>query len=115
MPVVTKRCSNGAPTMARNHITAEERDEIAWLHAQKVSKLQIARLLGRNPTTITREFKRNGTTHCFSGLRSYCPIAAQQLCEQRRHKPRMKKMQRPEIRRYVDERIQEKYWSPHQV
>src|SRR4051812_13560241 len=115
MPVVTKRCSNGVPTMAKNHITAEEREEIAWLHAQKVSKLQIARLLRRNPTTITREFKRNGRTHCFSGRRSYCPIAAQRLCEERRHKPRTKKMQRPEIRDYVDQRIKKQYWSPDQI
>lgn len=101
--------------MATVHVTAEERDEIARLHAQKVSKRQIARLIGRDPTTITREFKRNSTTHRYSGRREYCPIAAQQLCEQRRHKPRKKKMEQQEIREYVDERIKEKYWSPDQV
>ena len=115
MPVVNERCSNGVPTMAWNHLTAEERDEIARLHAQKVPKRQIAKRLGRDETTITREFQRNTTTHRFSGRREYCPIAAQRMSEQRRHQPRTKKMQRPEIREYVDERIKKQYWSPDQV
>lgn len=101
--------------MANDHLKPEERDDIASWHAQGVPKRQIAKLLGRAETTITREFQRNSVTLRFSGRRKYCAIAAQRLCEARRHKPRTKKMQRPEIRDYVDERIKQRYWSPDQV
>lgn len=114
MPVVTKRCSNGAPTMAKNHLMPGERVEIWRLYKQGVPKLQIAKLLGRSESTITREFQRNSITRRFSGRREYCPIAAQRMSDARRHQPRTKKMDRPEIRDYVCERIK-KCWSPDEV
>jgi IS30 family transposase len=100
--------------MANRHLTPEERDEVSRLYCQGVSKQQIAKRLGRAMTTITREFKRNSITHRFSGRREYCAISAQRLSEERRHQPRIKKMQRPEIRGYVEEHL-EQYWSPDQI
>jgi transposase, IS30 family len=100
--------------MVKKHLTPEERVEISRLHKQRVPKTQIAKLLGRAMSTITREFQRNSIRHRFSGRREYCPIAAQRKCDQRRHQRRTKKMERPEIRAYVRQRIKE-YWSPDEV
>jgi IS30 family transposase len=41
------------------HITSEERHTIAYLRGQKKSPAYIARVLGRDRSTITREIKRN--------------------------------------------------------
>lgn len=100
--------------MAKKHLTPEEGVDKARLHQQKVSKQEIARLLRRSKSTITREFKRNSIKRRFSGRWQYCPIAAQRLADARRHQPRKKKMDRPEIRDYVCERIK-KCWSPDEV
>jgi len=100
--------------MAKKHITPEERVEISRLFRQRVPKRRIAKLLGRSESTITREFQRNSITRRFSGRREYCPIAAQRLCDERRHRPRQKKMDRPEVRAYVCQRIK-KCWSPDEV
>lgn len=100
--------------MAKKHLTPEERVEISRLFKQGVAKLRIAALLGRAESTITREFQRNSVKRRFSGRREYCPIAAQQKCDARRHKRRTKKMDRPEIRAYVCQRIK-KCWSPDEV
>lgn len=100
--------------MVKNHLTPEERVEISRLDKQRVSKRQIAKLLGRAESTITREFQRNSIRHRFSGRREYCPIAAQRLSDGRRHQCRTKKMDRPEIQAYVCERIK-KCWSPDEV
>lgn len=100
--------------MATNHLTPGERDEIARLLAEKVPKRQIAKRLGRAESTITRELKRNSTRTPYSGRRRYCAIAAQQKCDARRHQRRCKKMQQPEVRDYVQDRL-EKFWSPDQI
>lgn len=100
--------------MAKKHLTPEERVEISRLFKARIPKRQIAKLLGRAESTITREFQRNTIMRRFSGRREYCPIAAQHQTEQRLHQPRPKKMDRPEIREYVCERIR-KYWSPDEV
>lgn len=41
------------------HLTSEERDIIAVLQAQGRRPSEIARILGRNKSTICRELKRN--------------------------------------------------------
>jgi IS30 family transposase len=100
--------------MAVKHLTPAEREELSRLLWAGVAKSRAAKLLGRDSTTITRELKRNSVTHRFSSRREYCPISAQQLCEERRHKPRTKKMQRPEVREYVEDRLEQR-WSPDQI
>jgi IS30 family transposase len=100
--------------MAKKHLTPEERVEISRLQKHRVPKCQIAKLLGRAESTITREFQRNSVKRQFSGRREYCPIKAQQLSDARRHQRRTKKMDRPEIRTYVCQRIK-KCWSPDEV
>ncbi|MCE9527931.1 MAG: hypothetical protein K8R36_17965 [Planctomycetales bacterium] len=41
-------------------------------------------------------------------------MAAQQLSGQRKHQRRTRKVQRPEIRRYVEQNLR-RYWSPDEI
>jgi IS30 family transposase len=43
------------------HLQNFERDEIAYMLAQNSNQYEIAALLGRHPSTISREIKRNGS------------------------------------------------------
>lgn len=96
------------------HFTALEREQLsAWLQ-MKVSKAEIARRLGRDESTIFRELKRNSARRCYGHRPSYSAIAAQQLSDQRKHQRRKRKLERPEIRRYVEQHLRE-YWSPDQI
>jgi IS30 family transposase len=96
------------------HFTALEREQLsAWLQ-MKVSKAEIARRLRRHPSTIFRELKRNSVRRCYGHRPTYRAIAAQQLSEQRKHQRRTRKLQRPEIRRYVEQHLR-RYWSPDEI
>lgn len=96
------------------HFTALEREQLsAWLQ-MKVSKAEIARRLDRHPSTIFRELKRNSARRCYGPRPSYSAVAAQQLSEQRKHQRRTRKLQRPEIRRYVEQHLR-RYWSPDEI
>jgi IS30 family transposase len=49
--------------MPYHQITREERYTLAALRRQGCSQAEMARILGRHPSTISREFRRNRTTH----------------------------------------------------
>lgn len=96
------------------HFTAREREQLsAWLQ-MKVSKAEMARRLGRHPSTIFRELQRNRARRRYGNRPAYSAIAAQQLSEQRKHQRRTRKLQRPEIRRYVERQLR-RYWSPDEI
>ena len=44
-----------------HHLTVEERDRIAQFRHQGADQKGIAKALGRSPSTISRELRRNGT------------------------------------------------------
>ncbi len=46
-----------------HHLTSAERDRIAQLYHQQADRKEIARSLGRHPSTIGRELRRNGAGH----------------------------------------------------
>lgn len=96
------------------HLTPEEREELSHLLREGHSKAEIARRMGRDRGTIFRELKRNKTNQPYGNRSYYCAVKAQQLADKRRHACRTKKMQRPEIRRYVERHLKE-LWSPDQV
>jgi IS30 family transposase len=73
------------------------------------SKEHIADLLGRHPSTIYRELKRN------AGPRGYRPKQAHRLAQARRLASRRPhNMDDPVVHCYVHERL-EKRWSPEQI
>jgi IS30 family transposase len=92
-----------------SQLTFEERDRIAQLRFQGFNQEHIARAIGRCPTTIGRELRRN----CTRG--EYHAAAAQHAAERRRsERPLVRKMDRPAI----DERVRAglaQEWSPEQI
>lgn len=96
--------------MAHRHLRPEEREVISQMVAQEATPPAIAKALGRDPTTIRRELRRNG----LKGL--YCAVHAQQAATKRRGQARAKcrKLLRPENLQYVQERLR-KCWSPDQI
>lgn len=94
--------------MAR-HLTPEEREVIARMHSVGQKQVEIARQLARDASTISRELRRNGSRN------GYWAVAAQKKAEaRRRQRPRMCKLQRPETRRYVQEKLR-LCWSPDEI
>ena len=96
------------------HLSPEERENISLKQQAGVPKAQIARELGRDRKTIFEEIRRNSVTEPYSGRRKYVATRAQQLADARKHKPRTKKMERPPIRDYVQQRLPLR-WSPDQI
>ena len=64
--------------MSYSQLTENERYQIAALKKADLTQKEIADVLGRSPSTISRELKRN------TGLRGYRPIQAQRLSDRRR-------------------------------
>jgi IS30 family transposase len=73
------------------------------------NQAEIARRLGRAESTISRELRRNRSRN------GYWAVAAQKKAvARRRRRPRTCKLQRPEVRRYVQQRLRQ-CWSPDQI
>lgn len=64
------------------HLTPFERDKDTFFLAEGKSITEIAHLLNRSKSTISREFRRNAASAAQS--MSYCPLTAQALYKQRR-------------------------------
>lgn len=94
--------------MAR-HLTLEERDRIAQLWHRGADQQQIAKAIGRSPSTISRELRRNG-----SGREYYAGRAQQQAERRRRERPLVRKMDDPEINRFVRAGLARE-WAPEQI
>ncbi len=91
-------------------ITSEERYTLGALHAQRLSQAAIARELGRHPSTISRELKRNSAR--FDG--AYRPIKAVERTSGRRSRSRRNSRFTPEDFELVQVLIREKF-SPEQA
>lgn len=92
-----------------HHLIPEEREIIAYLHKAGRTQAEIAGKLHRAASTISRELWRNRSRN------GYWAVAAQKKAETRRHqRPRVGKLQQPEVRCYVQERLRQ-YWSPDEI
>ena len=96
--------------MAYQHLRAEEREVISQMYAAGASTETIGAKLNRDPSTISRELRRNGIGDF------YFAVDAQKLAERRRCEARAKsrKLNRPENLAYVQERLR-CCWSPDQI
>ena len=92
------------PTSGR-YLSFAEREEIALRRAQDVGVREIARLIGRSPSTVSRELTRNATTR--GGKLEYRASVAQWKSElvARRPKP-AKLVMNPHLRQYVQDRLE---------
>jgi IS30 family transposase len=86
------------------YLSFVEREEIALLRAGHVGVREIARRLGRSPSTVSRELHRNITIH--RDRLEYRPSAAQWHADRRARRPKAAKLATHEpLRRYVQDRL----------
>jgi len=92
-----------APVSGR-YLSFREREEIAVLRARGCGVREIARQLGRAPSTISRELQRNAALR--SGRPEYRASTAQTHADRRARRPKLAKLAvNPELRRYVQDRL----------
>ena len=103
------RDAGGMPPIALVPISARylsfpEREEIALLHAKQLGVRAIARRIGRAPSTISRELRRNASTR--SSALTYRATTAQWHAERRASRPKVAKLAgNDRLREYVQERL----------
>ena len=99
----------GMPTfmlasLSGRYLSFEEREEIAICRAQSVGVREIARRLGRSPSTISRELRRNAATR--GGQLDYRASIAQWKSELMARRPKTAKLAaNPRLSEYVQERL----------
>ena len=96
-PVGTRwfRHAGGMPPISMDEPTGRylsfaEREEIALLHVQEVGVREIARRIGRDPGTVSRELRRNAATR--SGKPEYRALVAQWKAQQAAKRPKAAKL-----------------------
>ena len=86
------------------YLSFAEREDIAIWHAQNISAREIARRLGRNPSTISRELRRGASSR--SAQAEHRATVAQWHAERRARRPKVAKMVINErLRDYVQDRL----------
>ena len=122
-PAVGSRWFRRAGGMPPSHLTPSskprsgrflcfaEREELAIFHAQGHGVREIARRLGRAPSTISRELRRNAATR--SGRFDYRATTAQWHAERSARRPRSAKLAVNEaLRTYVEDRLAGRIVTP---
>jgi IS30 family transposase len=101
----------GKREISSRYLSEDERLVIGDRRRAGESMRAIARELGRNPATVSRELRRNLDPD--SGR--YRPFAAQRLAAQRRARPRKGKLATDVgLREFVQDRLTRR-WSPEQI
>lgn len=90
-------------------LTFEERERLSQLHEDGESAREIARELGRSPSTVRRELRRNSDAGHYSAV-----VAQGKSLERRRQRPLVRKMERPAILDEVRGGLSRR-WSPDQI
>ncbi|WP_376769805.1 IS30 family transposase [Nocardiopsis aegyptia] len=111
VPPVTAVVPASGPS---RYLTGDERLHIADLDREGASVRAIAAELGRNPSTISRELRRNATAD-RSGRRHYRPHAAQTRAEARRPRPKPSKIALNGELRTLIQQLLDARWSPEQI
>lgn len=97
--------------MKHKHLSNTERSEIRILMNKGYSHREIAGVLGRSQSSISREIQRNST------LKGYEPQTAKTKARNRRKRSKyqgMKVEQRPELKLYLVSKL-EQQWTPEQI
>ena len=110
------RDSGGMPpscptSFSGRYLSFIEREEVAVLNASGSGVNEIARRLGRSPSTISRELRRNAATR--SGGFEYRATTAQWHADRRARRPKVAKLVTHDaLRQYVQERLAGTILSP---
>jgi IS30 family transposase len=103
------RHAGGIPPLSLDEPTGRylsfvEREEIALLNAQNHGVREIARRIGRDPGTVSRELRRNAATR--SGKQDYRAVVAQWKAQQAAKRPKTAKLVgNDRLRHYVQDRL----------
>ncbi len=93
-----------SPTVSGRYLSFSDREDIAIWQAQKLSAREIARRLGRSPSTISRELRRNASTR--TSRLDYKASIAQWHAERRARRPKVAKLVANDLlRKYVQDRL----------
>ena len=91
-------------TVSGRYLSFGEREEIALFRAQGLGVREIARRLGRSPSTISRELRRNASTRTWR--LEYKASIAQWHAERRARRPKVAKLVgNDRLRAYVADRL----------
>ena len=107
------------PTLSRaplsgRYLSFAEREEIAILCAQEVGVRETARQLGRSPSTISRELRRNAATR--GGRLEYRATTAQWHADRRAERPKVAKLAANQrLRGYVQQRLAGEIMRPNGI
>jgi IS30 family transposase len=104
----------GQAPLSGRYLSFAEREEIAVLRAGGCGVREVARRLGRSPSTISRELRRNAATR--SGRLEYRATAAQWHADRRARRPKPAKLAvNDRLRGYVQERLAGRVQRPDGV
>ncbi len=93
-----------SPTVSGRYLSFSEREDIALFRAQGAGVRDIARRLGRSPSTISRELRRNASTRTFR--LEYKASTSQWHAERRARRPKVAKLATNDrLRSYVQDRL----------
>ncbi len=93
-----------------HHFTMFEREKIFFFRAQNKSIRFIAKELGRSPSSVSRELKRNSVE------KGYSPSQAEHNYNKRRKKCRRTKLlSNPILFAFVSKMFLEQQWSPEEI
>jgi transposase len=96
--------SRSSKPLPGRYLTFAEREEIALWRAQGLGVREVARHLGRAPSTISRELRRNAATR--GGNLDYRATTAQWHAERAARRPKLAKLAaNPALRTYVQDRL----------
>jgi IS30 family transposase len=91
-------------SLSGRYLSFAEREEIALLRARDCGVRDIARQLGRSPSTISRELRRNAATR--GGRLEYRATTAQWHADRRARRPKAAKLAANDaLRTYVQDRL----------
>jgi IS30 family transposase len=91
-------------TVSGRYLSYAEREDIAAWRAQKIGVCEIGRRLGRHPSTISRELRRNASTRTYQ--LDYKASIAQWHAERRARRPKAAKLVvNDRLRNYVQDRL----------
>ena len=91
--------------LSRRFLSFVDREEIAILRAQNCAVRHIARALGRSPSTISLELRRNAASR--GGKPEYRATSAQWHSDRRARRPKIAKLAgSPRLREYVQSRLE---------
>jgi IS30 family transposase len=100
-----------APSVSARFLSEDERVQIADLRRAGWSLRAIADKLGRDPSTISRELRRNAEP----ATGAYRPCAAHRRALGRRPRPRPAKLATDVELRTVVQELLNRWWSPEQI